>query len=182
MHQDYWGPFTRTLRRNKYILLAICLFTKHKTAKAVQNATALAAAQFQVNNMVVVHGWVKEILTDWGTHFTEHMMREILRLMDVKHLLTTFYHAQADGAGERALKTFIYIISHYTSTCQSNWDQVINFAVFTMNIVESKTAGFTPSEIVFVRPPVFPIVVALGYDGFQETEWVSEYTLLIRNW
>lgn len=37
VHMDFCGPFTATQRRNKYLLLAICPFTKYITAKAVPN-------------------------------------------------------------------------------------------------------------------------------------------------
>lgn len=112
---------------------------------------ALAAAQFLVNNIISVHGCVKEILAYRKAHSTGHMMQEILRLMDVIHLPNTSYHAQANDAMERAFRTFVMIKSHYTSTSQLNWNQVINFAVFTMNTGKSESTGYPLIEQFFVE-------------------------------
>lgn len=81
--------------------MAICPFTKYITAKAVPNATSLAAAQVLVSNAILVYGCVREIFPDESIHFTGHTMQGILKPLDTKHLLTTSYHAEADGAAER---------------------------------------------------------------------------------
>lgn len=116
-----------------------------------------------------------EIPTDRGTHFTGHMPQVILRLFDIEHLMTISYHAQADEAAERALKTFVNDFSHYTSTDQSYWDQLINFAVFAINTSKSGTTDYSSFEIVFERPPVFTVNHAIGFDGFEERKNVSKY-------
>ena len=182
IHMDYCGPFTLSKKRNKYILLAVCPMTKYITVKPVPRATAAVAAQFLVNNIVLIHGCVREIFTDRGKHFTSHVVQEILRLLDIKHLLTTSYHAQADGAAERALKTFVNIISHYTSIDQQNWDEVCPFAAFVMNTYKSETTGYSPFELVFGRPPVHPVDVAFGYSGFQEFSDPEKYTETVKSW
>lgn len=117
---DYCGPFTPSSKRNKYILLAICPKTKYITAQALLRATATVAAQFLVNTVVLIHGCPKEILTDRGTHFHGHVVQETLHLLDIKHLLTSEYHFQADGNAKRAPKTYETILSLYAFTNQTN--------------------------------------------------------------
>jgi transposase InsO family protein len=182
VHMDYCGPFTVSARRNKYLLLAIDPHTKYVIAKAVPHATAVAAATFLVNNVILVHGAVKEILTDRGTHFTGAVMQEILRLLDVKHLLTTAYHAQCDGAAERALKTFVTIMSHYVSMDQKNWDLVVPFVAFTVNAAKSDTTNYSPFELVYGRPPLHPLDLALNFSGFEEIAESNTYAATVADW
>lgn len=68
---------------------------------------------------IFVHGCARESFTDNGTHFIDHMMQEIQKLLDIKHVSTTSYHAQADGAAERAVKTFVNILSHLSPYLES---------------------------------------------------------------
>ena len=124
IHMDYCGPFPVSSKRNQYILLAICPMTKYIMVRPVSNATAINAAHFLVEKVILTHGCVSEILTDRGTHFTGSMMHQLLKLLNIKHLVTTAYHAQCDGQAERALKTFVSIISHFISDGQKNWCQL----------------------------------------------------------
>jgi transposase InsO family protein len=94
---------------------------------------------------------VCKILTDRGTHFTGSMMQHILKLLNIKHLLTTAYHAQCDGQAGRALKTFVGTISHFVSDGQRNWCQLYPLAEWCMNTMKLETTGYSPFEMVFGR-------------------------------
>lgn len=137
---DYW-PFTITQRKNKYLLLAICPLTKCIIQKPVTHASTINAAQFLVNNIVLVHGSFENVLTDRGTHFIGATLQDVLKLLHIKHLLASHYHAACDGAAERALKTFVNNRSRYTPTNQKNWDVVVAYAAFVINTNKSKTTG-----------------------------------------
>ena len=109
-------------------------------------------------------------------------MQQVLKLLNIKHLLTSAYHAQCDGQAERANKTFINIISHFVSENQKDWDQIVPFAEWCMNTMKQETTGYSPFELVFGRPPLQPIDVALNFEGFEEVEKPSEYAGMVYNW
>lgn len=38
-----------------------------------------------------------------------------------------------------------------------------------MNAHKSEATGYSPFELVYGRPPIHPVNIAIGYDGFEET-------------
>ena len=110
-------------------------------AKAIRSATAAAAA-YLFAHIILVHGCVEEILTDLGSHFKGSVLQQVLKLLDVKHLRTTAYHAQADGQAERCFRTLINIMSNFNN--QKDWDQILLCAVLVMNTMSHETTGFSP--------------------------------------
>ena len=182
LHFDFCGPFPTTQRRGQYILLATCPMTKFVIAKAVPAATAAAAANFLVNQVVIVHGCFEELLTDRGTHFTGDVMKQVVKLLGVKHLLTSSYHPQTDGNAERAIKTAVNILSHYTSDNQKDWDLLLPFVVWVMNTSKSETTGYSPFQLVYGRLPIQPLDIAMLYDGLQQIADPSDYLKQVVGW
>lgn len=83
---------------------------------------------------------------------------------------------------ERALNTSVNILSRYTWTNQANCDLVVKFAVFIMNASESETSSYLPRELVFGRMPIFPVDLALSYDGLEEILDRSQYAEMVSEW
>lgn len=121
-HIDFTAPFPITARRNQYIVLGICLFTKYVIAEALPAAAAANAAKYLAEDVILKHGMIEELLTDRGSHFTGTVMQQVIELLSVKHLRTSSYHPQCDGQAERAIQTFFRIVSHYLNENQKNWD------------------------------------------------------------
>ena len=58
------GPFPLSLKGNCHIIVAVDYFTKWVETKAVPAVTAIAVAEFFVENIVLRHGAPKALLTD----------------------------------------------------------------------------------------------------------------------
>lgn len=182
VHLDFTGPFPVTARRNQYVIIGICPFTKYVNARAVTAATSVNAARFLLENVILKHGMVRKVLTDRGTHFLGSFMREISALLNVKHLLTSPYHPQTDGQAERCIQTFSTIVSHFLNHNQKNWDVIVPYAEWCMNTMHQETTGFTPFELVHGRAPLNPIDISLEYTGFTEVNTTNEYLRHIKEW
>lgn len=113
LHTDYTGPLPVTAGRNQCVVLGICPLTKYGLAKAVGAATTGNAATCLVENVILKHGMIREILMDRGSHFRGEIMQRLLQVLGAKHLLTFAYHPQCDGQAERVIKAFSRILSHY---------------------------------------------------------------------
>lgn len=98
-----------------------------------------------------------------------------MELLDIHQLLIRSYHAACEGAAKRALKTFLNIISLYTSTNQKNCDVIVNYASLVINTSRSETTGYSPFELVYGRPPIQPVDMALNFEGFEEKTDATEY-------
>ena len=60
-------------------------------------------------------------------------MHEIYNQLGIKKTRTTAYHPQYDGLVERQNLTIQKIISGFVADCSSDWDDVLDQAVFAYN-------------------------------------------------
>ena len=133
VHMDYCGPFPVIKRLNQYILLAICPMTNYIILKAVPAATAQAAAQFILNSVVLTHGCFEELVTDRGKHFMGNALQDVLKVLGVKHLMTSAYHPQTDGNAERSFHTLNNMLSDYVSDHHKDWNGLLHLMAWAMN-------------------------------------------------
>ena len=82
---DFVGPLPITPQGNRYIIVAVDMFTKWPEAKAVKEATASQVAQFIYEDIICRHGCPIKILTDHGTHFNNVMIKELMEKFRIKH-------------------------------------------------------------------------------------------------
>lgn len=80
------------------------------------------------------------------------------------------------------VKTFVSIISHFTSIDQKNWNQTVPFATFVMNTARSEPTGYGPSEFTYGRTPTNQLNVAMGYNGSDEVPGISLFTATVQAW
>ena len=95
---DLVGPLPRTTSGYKYLLTAMCLYTKYPEAiplKRVDNVTVLEGLM----EVFSKHGFPKEILTDQGSVFMSRMTAHMCKTFEVHKVRTSPYHPQSDGAG-----------------------------------------------------------------------------------
>ena len=71
---DIVGPLLRTMRGNRYIVVAIDYLTKQTEAQAIQLADALPIALFIYEDIICRHGIPREITSDRRTEFVNELI------------------------------------------------------------------------------------------------------------
>ena len=98
---DLIGPIEpRSNAGKRYILTLVDYTTRYPEAIALSNIDTVCVAEAMIEIFSRV-GIPKEIVTDRGSQFTSGMMQEVHRLLSLKHLPTTPYHAMGNGLVER---------------------------------------------------------------------------------
>ena len=154
---DILGPFPKSYKDNKQIVVATEYFTRFAIVRALPEETASQIAMFITENIVCQFGSPKEILTDQGRQFRSKLMNEITFLMQTKHRFTTAYHPQCNGLTERFNSTLSTMISMYVDNSHKNWDQALHFVAFAYNTAINASTGFSPFYLMYGREAVFPI-------------------------
>ena len=89
---DLIGPINpNTEEGHKYILTVIDYATKYPEAVALKGWTSEEVAEGLLSIFSRV-GLPQEILTDQERQFTADYMKELMKLLEINHLLTTPYH------------------------------------------------------------------------------------------
>lgn len=152
---DIVGPLTLTENGNKYILTMQDDLTKYSYAKSIPNHEALTIADKLVEFMTLF-GIPESILSDQGSDFCSEVIKELNRLFKIKHIFSSPYHPQTNGALERSHQTLKEYLKHYINESQTNWDEYIPLAMFTYNTHIHKSTNFTPFELLFAHKANIP--------------------------
>ena len=112
-------------------------------AKPLVKAQADPISRFLLENVILVHGAMQEIVTDKGSQFTSKIFTRLARLFGISHNICAPSHHQSDGMVERAIKSLKEIISHFVNDRQTNWDTILPKAVWALNSSVNETTSYS---------------------------------------
>ena len=139
--------------------------------RAVPDATARQIAKFFVEEIVLRHGFPREVTSDQGKCFSAEVTREVFALLRLSHRMAVPYHQQANGLVERLNKTLATMLSMYVDDSHEDWDEFLGFVAFAYNTSRQESTGYSPFMLVYGREPVIPtdLITATGPEQIQQT-------------
>lgn len=174
LYLDIVGPLPETENANKYILTMQDDLSKYSIAVPLPTFDAKTVAEALVNEMILIFGSPKYILTDCGTNFLSKLFAEVCQIFKIKKLQTTAYHPQTNGSLERSHRTLKEYLRHYVDANVNNWDRWISKAMFIYNTTPHSTTKFTPFKLLFGREAEIPSAVTstkpppYSYDNYAQ--------------
>lgn len=78
-------------------------------------------------------GVPEEILSDLGTQFLSECMKEVRRLLSIKHLTTTPYHPTCNGLTEKFNGTMKSMLKRLCNEQPRQWHRYINPLLFGLS-------------------------------------------------
>ena len=98
---DIIGPLLKS-NRNDAIVVIVDRFTKMIHLKATTiNVSSKEIAKIYQNEIWKLHGVLRAILSDRGPQFTSRFMKDLMKVLGTRRMLSTAYHPQTDGQTER---------------------------------------------------------------------------------
>lgn len=155
---DTIGPFNKTDSQNKYAVTLICNLTKYLVIVPVESKEACIVAKAIFENVILMFGPMKAILTDNGTEYKNNLLKELLELMKIEHHVSTPYHHETVGSIERCHRVLNEYLRSYINEQQSNWDELTKYFSYCYNVTPhmSFNLQYTPFELVFGKTPNIP--------------------------
>lgn len=152
---DVVGPLPLTINGNRFILTMQDDLTKYSYAVPISNHEAQTIAT-ELSKFITLFGIPKTILSDQGSDFTSQLMRNVSKLFQTKHIFSSPYHPQTNGALERSHLTLKDYLKHYINEKQNDWDSFIPFAMFAYNCHIHTSTGYSPYQVLFGNKPFLP--------------------------
>ena len=177
---DIVGPLPRTTSGYKYLLTAMCLYTKFPEAiplKRIDNLSVLNAMM----EIFSRYGMPKELLTDQGSVFTSSLTRHMCKTFEVHKIRTSPYHPQSDGALERwhaCLKGML----KKAEVNLKDWDQQLKYILFAYRDTPHCVTGFSPFSLMFGRDVKGPLefLKSSWVEGREDDSSVGEWLINVR--
>lgn len=145
---DIVGPLPLTESGNRFILTFQDDLTKFSQARPIVNHEALTIAE-ELYNFIMIFGIPKSILTDNSTDFTSNIIKELNKLFKIRHVTSSVYHPQTNGALERSHSTLKDYLKNFINKEQNNWDIYVPSAMFCYNTSIHSSTHFSPYELIF---------------------------------
>ncbi|XP_037803935.1 uncharacterized protein LOC119598356 [Penaeus monodon] len=182
---DLVGPITPVSSRgHKYILTLIDMATRFPEAVPLRNIDTVTVAEALLSIFSRV-GIPKEMLSDRGTQFKSDLMAEINRLLSIKALFTSPYHACCNGTVERFHAVLKSMLKKLCGERPQDWDHYIPSVLFAYSEVPNDTLKFSPFELLYGRKVRGPLSILHDLwtrdDINEETKSTYQYVLDLRS-
>eukprot|EP00253_Pinus_taeda_P036056 PITA_36056 len=118
---DFVGPINPPSNQRVYILVCTYYMTKWVEAKALIKANEEAVLTFLFEEIFVIFGLPRELVTDGGPPFNSHGFKDTLQKYHIKHKMNTPYHPQANGQVESTNKVIEAILTKTIKENRKDW-------------------------------------------------------------
>ena len=158
---DVMGPFHKTERDNKYLVVIQDYFTKWVEVYPVQNHTAGVVANC-LKQWCLQLGCPMKLHTDQGREFESQLYRELCRHLGVFKTRTSAYAPWSDGLVERYNRTIKTAVQHYTEQKPTTWDLHVGLLAAAYRCMRHESTGYSPNFLVFGREVTHPLELLYG--------------------
>jgi len=144
----------------------------------IRNKEAPTVAKAIFNEIFLRWGFCDEIITDQGTEFNNELLAELLSLTGTKHLRTSGYRPQTNGAVEKWHNTLNSVFAKVIAEDQKDWHKWVPYVTFYYNAATHSATGFSPFYFNTGRQPRWTVFLWLPdtNDGNRKTlpKYVAE--------
>lgn len=147
---DICGPFVPSKSGNRFLLVAVDVFSKFVVLKAVRNETAKGVTDFIKNDVVLKFACPEIVVSDNGVQYKSNLFKNFIESKGIQMWYTANYFAQGNQTEcvnkviGNALRMFLREdVEH------RKWDEKINEIANAINSSTHTTTGKTPYELNF---------------------------------
>jgi hypothetical protein len=115
------------------------------------------ASRFTFNQVMARFGVPREIVTDHGSHFQNHMMSTLTSKLGFRQEHLSPYYPQANCQVEAVNKSLKTILKRMVNSTRSNWHLMLYLTLWPYRTSVKTVTVFTPFQLVQRVKVVFPI-------------------------
>ena len=178
VHMDHLGPFPRSSRGNKDLLVLVDNLTKFVHLYAVRDTSTKNVLK-KFEEFVLERGLPERVITDRGTCYTSKAFVDYCESHGISHTLNSSRHPQANGQVERVNRTVLPLITiSIERNDHRDWDKQLKIIQTNLNTAVNKTTNRTPFEILHGYKPRFHDgALRVLTDTLEHHQWRSPTAL-----
>ena len=153
---DCVGLLPKTKSGHQYILTVMCTAMRYPEAIPLHTIRAKPVVK-ALTKFFTTFGLPKTIQSDQGTNFMSKLFSQVMRELQVKHVTSSPYHPESQGALERFHQTLKSMMRKYCLESNREWDEGLPLLLFAVRETLQESLGFSPCDLVFghtVRGPL----------------------------
>lgn len=145
-------------------LVATCKFSKlvrYIPGKMIYGANDWCKLLFQET----FWGLLAVIIKDRDGRFANGFWKAFMSIMHTKHVMTTAYHAAANGQSERSIQFLMVLLRFYVSPCQDDWAEHLPHLEHIVNSAVHSATGKSPYELLMGFNPRWKVDLLARFTG-----------------
>ena len=177
---DCVGPLPKSKSGHEYLFTIMCSSTRFPVAIPLRSINAKNICEALIN-FFSIFGLPKQIQTDQGSNFMSKVFQQLSAVLGIKHVYSTAYHPESQGALERFHQTLKSMMRTYCEG-HKDWSAGIPLLLFAVRETVQESLGFSPFELVYGHEPRGPLKLMkekwLDEDGSNHLnllEYVSKF-------
>ena len=179
LHVDLMGPLVKS-RHYKYLMSAVCPFSKYLIAVPLPDKSAVNVAKALVKHVFFVYGAVEFCFTDRGKEFENEVLHNVCKILGVHKSCTTGYRPNSDGAVEKTQAAISSIFAKTVKYHQKDWAELVPYVAFAYNTAVHSVTKYSPFFLMFGRNPTTGIDWQLEHPSPAEIQPVDEFSERMR--
>jgi transposase InsO family protein len=140
-------------RGYKYLLVTVCPFSGWVEAFPTRTEKAQELVRTLLKEIISRHGIPISIGSDNGQAFMAEVVKQLTKGLKITWNLHTAYWLQSSGKVEKVNLTLKTQMSKLCQETHLTWEQVLPLVSLKVSCSPTKQTGFSPSEILYGRPP-----------------------------
>ena len=177
---DFAGPFEKTKRGNKFIFLGVCCFTKFGFCFPLPSTESLCVARVLIERWIIYFGCPLEIHSDRGSNLISELIKQLYKLLNIKHSCSLSYVPQQNGAAEKFVSTMKNMMCHFAVSKPREWDDLCPLVVLAYNNQISAATKCTPQQMAMGESARVSLDLAWGAPPIVEDLEEQEYVAWLR--
>jgi transposase InsO family protein len=153
---DLVGPLPTSKQGNKYLLVAVDLFTSWVEAQATADMTTATISKAILITVIARHGCPNRIFTDQGSQFKAGHYRQFCELFRIERAESTAYHHQTNEKVEQFVRFLKTALATKISLTQRDWDEHLTSCLFIYRVCLNRILQDTPFFLLYGRDAVLP--------------------------
>jgi hypothetical protein len=159
---DFVGPMPKTSKGNDFLLVVVDKFSKTvHLVPCTQEVTASEVAQLVYDQVVRLHGFPENIVSDRDTRFTSKFWQALWKLSGTQLAMSSSYHPQTDGQTENVNRAVQDILRAYVKDGRKDWDRHLTAVEIAINSSRHASTGYTPHFLNHNQEMRLPFGIAL---------------------
>ncbi|KAL1446655.1 hypothetical protein WDU94_009872, partial [Cyamophila willieti] len=148
---DLMGPYTRSRKGKKFLLVATDTFSKWTEAYAMNTATSVKIVALLEQELFARFGYPKILISDNGPQFVSKVMKDACKRWKVTHHTTAIYTPRQSPVERQnqiiknKLRIFLVEENH------NRWDEKLDKILFSMRNSTNEGTKHSPASVPFGR-------------------------------
>ena len=139
------------------VLVMTNIFTKFTRAVPTKDQKAETVANVLLNEWFYGYGLPERLHSDQGRNFESDVIRQLCKLYQIARSRTTPYHPEGNAQCERFNRTLHNLLKSLPPDKKKNWTKYLPEIVFSYNVSQNSTTGYSPYYVLFGHNPELPV-------------------------